>query len=234
MDTEHTSQPSVLEQATQQAVERAVREVAKKALIKVGTVLGAKAGAVVAVVLAVIAVLILLVVLIVSVVGAAFQSSTAVWPVPVATDTTGTYQASGWTISSRYGWRDDPGGGAEFHDGIDLANPQGSCPFGYHCGAPAMFDGQVQYVGWDMAASDDPLKNGGGELVILRNGDDDHETLYAHLEPYRLYVRLEGKIKDRYDRDQYRRYQDYQTIGQGELKPDLSNGGIEMACQNEM
>jgi hypothetical protein len=235
MNMEQTSQPSVLEQATRQAAEHAAREVAKQALVKVGAVLGAKAGAVVAVVLAVIALVILVIVLIISVAGAAFQSSTAVWPVPIATDSAGAYTASGWAISSRFGWRDDPSGGeAEFHDGIDLANPQGQCPFGYHCAAPAMFDGQVQYVGWDMAASGDPSRTAGGELVILRNGDDDHETLYAHLEPYRLYVRLEGKINDSYDRDAYQRYQDYQTIGQGELKPDRSNGGIEMTCQNEM
>ncbi len=121
------------------------------------------------VVLAVIVLVVLLIVLIVSVAGAAFQSSTAVWPVPIATDSAGAYQASGWAISSRFGWRDDPrGGGAEFHDGIDLANPQGRCPFGYHCGTPAMFDGQVQYVGWDMAASGDPSKTGGGEMVILQ------------------------------------------------------------------
>jgi murein DD-endopeptidase MepM/ murein hydrolase activator NlpD len=235
MNTEHTSPPSMLEQAARQAAEHAARELAKKALVKIGAILGAKAGAILALVLAAIALIILLVTLIVSVAGAAFQSSTAVWPVPVATDTTGAYKASGWTISSRYGWRENPmGRDAEFHDGIDLVNPEGGCPFGYHCGAPAMFDGHIQYVGWDMAASGDPSKRGGGELVILRNGDDDHETVYAHLEPYRLYVRLEGKITDSYDRDEYRRYQEYQTIGRGELKPDLSNGGIEMTCQNEM
>src|SRR5689334_4507509 len=167
MNTEHTSQPSLLEQAA----EHAARELAKKALVKIGVVMGAKAGAILAVVLAAITLIVLLIVLIVSVAGAAFQSSTAVWPVPVATAADGTYKASGWTISSRYGWRDDPsGGGAEFHDGLDLANPEGGCPYGYHCGAPAMFDGHIQYVGWDMAASGDPSKTGGGELVILRNG----------------------------------------------------------------
>jgi murein DD-endopeptidase MepM/ murein hydrolase activator NlpD len=227
-------EPSLLEQTAKQAAEHAARELAKQALVKVGAVLGAKAGVIIAVVLAVIAIVVLLIVLIVAVAGAAFQSSTAVWPVPVATATDGTYTASGWIISSRYGWRDNPMGGVEFHDGIDLANPQGMCPFGYHCGAPAMFDGHITYVGWDMAAAGDPSKTGGGELVILRNGNDDHETVYAHLEPYRLYVRLEGKIKDRYDRDEYRPYKDYQTIGRGELKPDLANGGIEMACLNDM
>jgi hypothetical protein len=235
MDTEHTSQPSVLEQAARQAAEHAARKIAKQVLIKVGAVVGAKAGAVVAVILAVIAVIVLLIVIIVSVAGAAFQSSTAVWPVPIATDAAGAYQASGWIISSRFGWRDNPiDGGVEFHDGIDLANPQGACPFGYHCGAPAMFDGRIQYIGWDMADSGQPSTTGGGELVVLRNGDDDHETVYAHLEPYRLYVRLEGRIKDSYDRDEYRRYQDYQPIGQGELRPDLTNGGISLWCANEM
>ena len=85
---------------------------------------------------------------------------------------------------------------AEFHDGLDLANPEGTCPFGYHCGAPAMFDGQVTYVGWDQAAAGDPSKTGGGEMVIFQNGQDDHQTIYAHLEPYRLYVQLQGRIAD--------------------------------------
>ena len=113
MNTEHTSPPSMLEQAARQAAEHAARELAKKALVKIGAVLGAKAGGILAVVLAAIALIVLLVVLIVSVAGAAFQSSTAVWPVPVATDTTGAYKASGWTISSRYGWRDNPSGGGD-------------------------------------------------------------------------------------------------------------------------
>jgi murein DD-endopeptidase MepM/ murein hydrolase activator NlpD len=171
----------------------------------------------------------------IAMISANFQHTTTVWPVPVATDTMGAYRAAGWAVSSQFGWRDDPlSGRSQFHDGIDLTNPQGTCPFGYHCGAPAMFDGQVRYVGWDQGAGDDLSKTGGGEVIILSNGQDDHQTIYAHLEPYRLYVQLEGKIEDSYDRDEYRRYEDYQTIGQGELKPDLSNGGIEMTCQNDM
>src|SRR5690348_11322363 len=123
-------------------------------------------------------------------------------------------QASGWMISSRYGWRDDPqGGGAEFHDGLDLANPNGTCPFGYHCGAPSIFDGTVQYVGWDVTASGDPSKTGGGEMVIVANGEQDYQTVFAHLEPYRLYVQLQGRIDDDYGH--YDDYAGYQPIGRG-------------------
>jgi hypothetical protein len=95
-----------------------------------------------------------------------------------------------------------------------------------------MFDGRIQYVGWDQAVASDPSKSGGGEMVILQNGQDDHQTLYAHLEPYRLYIQLQGRIADTYGR--YDSYRDYQPIGSGPLKPDLRNGGIEMTCQNDM
>jgi len=226
-------QPGLAEQLARDAAGQAARHLARQALTKLATLVGAKASLIVIVVIAVIVAVVLLVVVIVSVAGAAFQSSTAVWPVSVKTDTAGNYQASGWTISSRFGWRDDlQGGGAEFHDGLDLANPNGSCPFGYHCGAPAMFDGRIEYVGWDVAAAGDPSKTGGGEMVIMQNGEDDHQTIYAHLEPYRLYVQLQGRIEDAYGR--YDDYRDYQPIGQGPLRPDLSNGGIEMTCLNDM
>lgn len=230
---EEAQLPSQIEQAAKQAAVRAATTLAKKVLIKIGAILGAKGVAIVAAIVAVIVLIILLIVLIVSVAGAAFQSSTAVWPVPVATDSAGTYQASGWTISSRYGWRDNPqGGDIEFHDGIDLTNPQGRCPFGYHCGIPSIFDGTVQYVGWDQSASGNPSKTGGGMLVIVANGQQDHQVLYAHLEPYRIYVQLQGKIKDTYGR--YDDYRSYAPLGMGELQPGLSNGGIEMTCLNDM
>lgn len=233
MSGEEHGQPSAVERAVRQAAEQAARQIARQALVKLGAALGAKGAAVVAVVIAVIVLVVLLIVLLVAVIGAAFQSSTAVWPVSVATDAAGNYQASGWTISSRFGWRDDPqGGGSEFHDGLDLANPDGTCPFGYHCGAPSIFDGTVQYVGWDMAASGDPSKTGGGEMVIVANGEQDHQTIYAHLEPYRLYVQLQGRIDDDYGR--YDDYASYQPIGRGPLKPELANGGIEMTCLNDM
>jgi murein DD-endopeptidase MepM/ murein hydrolase activator NlpD len=233
MSAEEHGQPSAIERAARQAAEQAARQIAKQALVKLGAALGAKGAAVVAAVIAAIVLVVLLIVLLVAVMGAAFQSSTAVWPVSVATDVAGNYAASGWTISSRYGWRDDPqGGGSEFHDGLDLANPDGACPFGYHCGAPSMFDGTVQYVGWDVAASGDPSKTGGGEVVIVANGEQDHQTIYAHLEPYRLYLQLQGRIDDNYGR--YNDYANYQPIGRGPLKPDLANGGIEMTCLNDM
>src|SRR6266508_1106397 len=233
MSAEEAQQPGVAEQAAHQAASHAAQQIARQALVKAGAILGAKGAAVLAAVMVIIALLMLLIILIVAVMGVAFQRTTAVWPVPVATDAAGNYPASGWMISSRYGWRDDPqGAGAEFHDGLDLANPQGGCPFGYHCGAPSMFDGSVQYVGWDQAAAGEPSKTGGGELVIVSNGQDDHQTIYAHLEPYRLYVQLQGRIDDTYGR--YDDYRDYQPIGRGPLKPDLSDGGLEMTCLNDM
>ena len=205
------------------------RHGAQQVLLKAGTALGAKG----AIAVAVGGLVILMIALLVATIGAAFQTTTAVWPVTVATDAAGGYAAAGWAISSRYGWRDNPQtGAAEFHDGIDLASQDGACPFGEHCGAPAMFDGTVQYVGWDLPADTDPSQAGGGELVVVSNGQNDHQTLYAHLEPYRLYVQLQGRIEDNYGR--YDSYRDYQPIGQGPLQPDLANGSIEMTCLNDM
>ncbi|HEX9373230.1 MAG TPA: peptidase M23, partial [Roseiflexaceae bacterium] len=126
MRAEEAQQPGVAERAARHAASYAAQQIAQQALVKAGALLGAKGAAVVAAVMVIIALIMLL---IVSVVGAAVQRTTAVWPVPVATDAAGNYLASGWMISSRYGWRDDPqGAGAEFHDGLDLANPQGVCP----------------------------------------------------------------------------------------------------------
>lgn len=212
---------------------RAARELASKALVKIGAVVGAKAGLIAAVIAIVIILVVLVIALIIASIGAAFQSSTAAWPAPVATDAAGGYRAGGWAISSGFGWRNSPlVAGSEFHDGIDLVNPHGMCPFGYHCGATAMFDGKVGYVGWDTPSADDPAKAGGGMVVVVDNGANDHQTVYAHLEPYRLYVQLQGRIDDEYGR--YDDYRDYRTIGEGELTPGLGAGDIEIACMNEM
>ena len=86
-------------------------KLARQALTKAAAVVGAKAGVIIAVIAGDHAGRLAARDLIVSVAGAGFQASTAVWPVSVKTDTAGNYQASGWTISSRYGWRDDPLGG---------------------------------------------------------------------------------------------------------------------------
>ncbi|MEN9937286.1 MAG: hypothetical protein RLZZ387_3865 [Chloroflexota bacterium] len=202
-------------------------------LFKAGGALGAKAIAIGALVLAAIVLLIGLLALVLSVIGAAFQSTTAVWPVPADVRPDGSYRAGGWAISSRFGWRQSPfTGRPEFHDGIDIVNPSGGCPFGHRCALPSMLDGVVTYVGWDQAGDGDPQATGGGQVVIVENGQADHRVLYAHLEPYRLYVQLQGKIVDDYGR--YDEHADYGQIGQGELTPDLSDGDIEMWCALDM
>jgi len=157
------------------------------------------------------------------------QTSMAPWPIPVAT-----YQAGvGVQVSSRFGWRTNPfGTGLAFHDGIDLANAGGGCPLGWHCPVPAMFDGRVVYVGWDQPSARDPQLTGGGQIVILRNGQGDHQTLYAHLEPYRLYVQLQGRIHDPYGR--YDGQAAYQPIGAGALTPALRDGQIAISCADPM
>lgn len=231
--------PSLARQAAQQAASRyaqnAARHVARKALLKVGAVIGTKGAAILVAVVLIIVLVLLLITILVSVISAGAQQTTAVWPVPVATTTAGTYQAGGWSISSRYGWRDSiTGAGAEFHDGVDLVNPSNSCPFGYHCGVPSVFDGEVRYVGWDVPSSRDPSKEGGGITVRMQNGEEDHETVYAHLEPYRLYIQLQGRIDDLFDRSEYDDYRSYRPIGEGKLLPDATEASIEISCLGEM
>ncbi|HWQ13904.1 MAG TPA: peptidase M23 [Roseiflexaceae bacterium] len=202
-------------------------------LFKAGGVAGAKVIAIGAIIAVVMVLVVGLIFLILSAIGAGFQATTAVWPVPADVREDGTYRAGGWAISSRFGWRTGPfTQQAEFHDGIDIVNPSGGCPFGHRCALPAMFDGVVEYVGWDQTGTGDPATMGGGQIVIVENGQEDHKTLYAHLEPYRLHVQLQGKIEDDYGR--YDDFAGYQAIGQGDLTPDLDNGGIEMWCALEM
>jgi murein DD-endopeptidase MepM/ murein hydrolase activator NlpD len=202
-------------------------------LFKAGGVFGAKAIAIVALILVALALVIALLSLLVGVISAPFQQTTAVWPVSADIEPDGTYQAGGWAISSRFGWRNSPfTHQPEFHDGIDIVSPLGGCPFGKGCELPSMFDGRVEYVGWDQTGGDDPTTEGGGQIVTVENGAEDHRTLYAHLEPYRLHVQLQGRIEDDYGRFDDER--EYQPIGVGELTPGLDDGDIEMWCALEM
>jgi murein DD-endopeptidase MepM/ murein hydrolase activator NlpD len=232
----HVSQQASRQVARSAAVRFAGRGLARgltALLFKAGGLLGAKALAIGAIVLGAALLVIGLVLLVLATVGAAFQNSTAVWPVPVDVRDDGTYRAGGWAISSRFGWRQSPfTSRPEFHDGIDIVNPTGGCPFGHRCPLPAMFDGVVEYVGWDQSGTDDPEASGGGQIVIVENGQEDHRFLYAHLEPYRLHVQLQGRIED--DHRRYDDARDYQPIGRGELTPDLADGAIEMWCALDM
>lgn len=156
--------------------------------------------------------------------GATFQSTTAVWPAPIATDRAGGYRAGGWSVTSGFGWRDHPQTGQpEFHNGIDIAGPT----FCRTCPVPSMFDATVQYVGWDRPDTPDPQAAGGGQVVMFENGAGDFQVIYAHLEPYRLYVQLQGRIRDSHAR--YPAYANYQPIGGGELLPDAS-GSVTISC----
>jgi cell wall-associated NlpC family hydrolase len=184
-------------------------------------------GGFVAVVLAVVVLGLFTLVLGCGAIGAAFQSSTAVWPVPAATTTSGGYQSAGVAVTSRFGWRDNPQqpGTAEFHDGVDLAGPA-LCR---RCPTAALFDAQVTYVGWDEPGAANPATAAGGQTVRIESGEGAYEVLYAHLEPYRLYVQLQGRIEDRYGR--YDEYRDYAPVGRGELQPE---GEIAIQCDGDM
>lgn len=162
--------------------------------------------------------------------GAVFQSSTVVWPVPVATDTAGGYRAAGWSVTSGFGWRADPLNPqqVEFHEGVDLAG-QAFCR---RCPAAALFDATVTYVGWDNPGAEQPHAAAGGQTVRITSAQEGFEALYAHLEPYRLYVQLQGRIADRYGR--YEAYDGYQPVGHGELQPDMADGEISVWCAGDM
>lgn len=159
------------------------------------------------------------------VVGGALTQTSMAWPVRLR-DESGAARRSGWYISSPYGWRVRPGGSAyEFHDGIDLASSNGDCPFAARCEVVSMVDGVVSFIGWDDAR--DPLGSGGGQMVSVVNGNGEFEVTYAHLEPYRLYIRLEGRIDDPYGR--YDEWSDYAPIGDGELIP--SDVRVSLSCR---
>lgn len=163
------------------------------------------------------------------------QHSTLPWPVPVpaSNDATTGWRAGGWQVSSGYGWRDDPTqpGQRAFHDGVDLVG----APFGLGAAVPSVLDGKVEALGWDQPEADDPSTAGGGLMVEITSGqprgdlpinDKQFRIAYAHLQPYRLLIQIEGRIDDpagRYDGG-------YQPVGSGELVPAPT---LELACSGD-
>lgn len=218
----------------------AVRRAAKRALVtggsatlKVGALAGGKVVLVVALIVAAVVLICGLALVIAGALGTIFQHTALPWPVAPDVQPDGTYHAGGWAISSRFGWRMHPiTGQPEFHDGIDIVSPTGACPFAYRCLLPAMIDGVVTYIGWDTNGGRHPDREGGGQIVVVESSRGAYQTIYAHLEPYRLHVQLQGRIVDEYGR--YDEYADYQPIGAGELVPDVADGSIAISCRGDM
>jgi murein DD-endopeptidase MepM/ murein hydrolase activator NlpD len=82
--------------------------------------------------------------------SAVTQKSTLTWPVAAPTRVAAKasdYRASGWMVSSPFGWRPNPEqlGTWELHEGADLAGPM----FCMGCKAPPLGDVEIAQVGWD-------------------------------------------------------------------------------------
>ena len=240
-ESEHQSiSPSPARDVAHGAARMAARHMAKRALaagghaaLKIGAVAGGKVMLIVALVVLAIVLICGLALTIAGALGMIFQHTALPWPVAPDVQPDGTYRAGGWAISSRFGWRLHPiTGQPEFHDGIDIVSPTGACPFAHRCVIPAMIDGMVTYVGWDSNGGRQPDREGGGQIVVVESSRGAYQTIYAHLEPYRLHVQLQGRIIDEYGR--YDDYADYQPIGAGELIPDVADGAIAIACRGDM
>ncbi len=128
--------------------------------------------------------------------AAVLQKSTLVWPVVAPTQIsahTPTYHATGWTVSSPFGWRPNPEDPSvwEFHEGIDLVGPM----FCDGCPVPPMADSLVDRVGWDQPYAPDPRTAGGGVVVemLLRHPEEAGSVRiqYAHLQPYQVWIRTQ-------------------------------------------
>jgi hypothetical protein len=156
--------------------------------------------------------------------SAGMQSSTIAWPVPIpaAGEETDGWRAGGWEVSSRFGWRDNPvdPGALEFHDGIDLAGK----PFDLKQPTVAVFDAQVSYVGWDQPNAERPDQVGGGQMVIVKNGNGEMEALYAHLQPYKLYIQLQGRHEGS---------NQYVPVGTAGLQPEPIDVAIDTTCSGD-
>ncbi len=170
---------------------------------------------------------------------AALQSSTLAWPVPIpqpGSEHTG-WLAGGWQVSSAFGWRDavQQPPKLEFHDGVDLVGES----FCLQCPVPALYDGTVSYIGWDDSAAEQPDRVGGGQIVTLDNGKNPNQpwaypemrAVFAHLDPYRLHLQLQGRIADPWNQAAYVGERDYQPVGTGHL-PLVDAAVIVTTCQS--
>lgn len=128
--------------------------------------------------------------------SAILNKSTVAWPVVAPTRVAAgqsAYLATGWTISSPFGWRPNPDnpGEWELHDGIDLAGPM----FCNGCAVPPMGDVQVVAVGWDQPYAAEPQNAGAGVTVdmTLQHPEEAGNVLirYGHLQPYQVWVRTQ-------------------------------------------
>jgi hypothetical protein len=136
----------------------------------------------------------MLLVLLIAATSAVTQKSMLTWPVAAPTRVAAAapdYAASGWRISSPFGWRPDIAqpGQWELHEGIDLAGPM-FCP---GCPVPPLGDVTVVHVGWDQEWASDPLHAGAGVVVDmqLQHPEEAGSVLvrYGHLQPYHVYLR---------------------------------------------
>lgn len=128
--------------------------------------------------------------------AAVLNKSTVVWPVVAPTQVTvaqHNYLATGWTVSSPFGWRPMPSDPSqwELHDGIDLAGPM----FCDGCPVPPMGDVEITHVDWDQPYAADPRTAGAGVVVDMQLQHPEESgalTLrYGHLQPYTVAVRTQ-------------------------------------------
>ncbi len=128
--------------------------------------------------------------------SAVLTKSTIPWPVQAPTQVAAgqhDYMATGWTISSPFGWRPQPANPSawELHEGIDLAGPM----FCDGCAVPPLGDVAVVAVGWEQPAAAEPQHAGAGVVVdmTLQHPDEAGPVLlrYGHLQPYQVWVRTQ-------------------------------------------
>lgn len=152
-------------------------------------------------------------------ISSVLQASTLPWPSrPRAPD--GNLYESGWIVSRGYAWETFNGQATWFHDGIGITNPSGNCPFGPRCEVVSMTDGVVAAINHDERR---------GQTVWVVNGDNEFVLTYGRLEPYRHYVRLEGRVYDPYGR--YPEFEAYAPIGSDPLIPGSEAIDIEIQCR---